>query len=267
MAKKVVARCKAHYKPSEYDPDSVNAGRTVRLTDHASRDQFPAVSPDGKSIAFMSTRDHYENGESPRVGSDSDIYLMASDGTGKRRLTTKYTGTEHPAWSPDGRQIAFSAPSRQTTRSDGEFRVEDFFTDIYIATVDGGSITRVTSQSANCLHPHWSPDGKHIAFASNAHGKPGDLRALQIYVVQADGRNIRQISRRNSQNLYPRWSPTGDRILFHATPVPQTVENRSNLVMARWPDGNSETVVTAGSHAYFPAWKPATQNRSLTPPD
>jgi TolB protein len=239
-------------------------GKVVRLTDHAARDEFPAVSPDGKSIAFMSTREQREDRTSGWIGSEYDIYLMASDGTAQRRLTTELRGTEHPAWSPDGRRIAFSAPAKDARATDGKFTVEDSFTDICVVTVDGGSITRVTSQRAICLHPGWSPDGKQIAFCSNAHGKPGDLGDLQIYVVQVDGNNLTQVSHRDSQNIYPRWSPNGRRILFHATPVPQTVENRSELVMIDWPNGTTEILVAAGSHAYFPAWKPETQNHQQT---
>jgi Tol biopolymer transport system component len=67
----------------------------VELTKHDT-DTAPAVSPDGKEIAFMSRRDGNWN-----------IYIMNSDGTGLRPLTDDAAEDGLPTWSPDGKVIAF----------------------------------------------------------------------------------------------------------------------------------------------------------------
>ena len=67
----------------------------VELTEHET-DTAPAVSPDGKQIAFMSRRDGNWN-----------VYIMNSDGTGLRQLTDDTAEDGLPTWSPDGEVIAF----------------------------------------------------------------------------------------------------------------------------------------------------------------
>ena len=70
----------------------------TRLTTNAFSDYSPALSPDGKKIAFTSYR--YGN---------YDIYLMNADGTGLTRISTNSATDENPAWSPDGTKIAFDS--------------------------------------------------------------------------------------------------------------------------------------------------------------
>ena len=69
------------------------------LTKNPADDFDPAWSPDGKKIAFMSTRD-----------GPLDVYTMNADGTGVKRLTNNSIGEVNSAWSPDGTKIAFNDP-------------------------------------------------------------------------------------------------------------------------------------------------------------
>ena len=66
------------------------------LTPNAVENRLPAWSPDGKHIAFVSSRD-----------GNPELYVMAPDGTGERRLTHDSLAEGRPAWSPDGKHIAF----------------------------------------------------------------------------------------------------------------------------------------------------------------
>ena len=68
----------------------------VNLSNHPEQDQEPAVSGDGREIAFVSNRDW-----------NFHVYRMAVDGTGVRRLTAEYVTDREPAWSPDGGSICF----------------------------------------------------------------------------------------------------------------------------------------------------------------
>ena len=73
------------------------SGQTRALTSGTATDHSPRFSPDGKSLAFVSTRD-----------GDANIYLIALDGGESRPVTHISTGVSDPLWSPDGKWIAFS---------------------------------------------------------------------------------------------------------------------------------------------------------------
>lgn len=74
------------------------------LTDHPLSDKFPAWSPDGKHVAFMSDRAYYQ-ADSARYR--TDLYVVNSDGSDLRRLTEAGV-SRVPTWSPNGKQIAFA---------------------------------------------------------------------------------------------------------------------------------------------------------------
>jgi len=96
---------------------------------------------------------------------------MNADGSRQTNLTNNQSpnplGDVFPAWSPDGRRIAF-----QSDR-DGEF-------EIYVINADGSNLTRLTGNPAKDVFPAWSPDGSHIAFVSDRDGN------AEIYVMNAD---------------------------------------------------------------------------------
>ncbi len=84
----------------------------------------------------------------------TQLYLTAADGsTTPRPLTTAKEGATQPAWSPDGRQIAFVRPV------DGK-------TQIFLLSLDGGEPMALTHTRYGASSPKWSPDGKDILFAS-----------------------------------------------------------------------------------------------------
>ena len=113
----------------------------------------PNPSPDGKWIVFSLVEPAYD--EKDQV---SDLWMVPSDGSAKpRRLTFSKGGEGGVAWSPDSRQIAFSA------RREG-----DEVNQIYVLDVaDGGEAVRVTSLSTGARSPQWRPDGKTLLFISS----------------------------------------------------------------------------------------------------
>ena len=100
------------------------------VSNHAADDGSPAWSPDGKQIAFTSTRD-----------GKSQIYIVNADGSGLRRLSDNQFSDFSPTWSPDGRWIAFAS-----TRGGA--------TNIYMMDVSGGNLTQLTQTGGD--HPVWS---------------------------------------------------------------------------------------------------------------
>jgi Tol biopolymer transport system component/DNA-binding winged helix-turn-helix (wHTH) protein len=135
------------------------------LISSSRHDRNPALSPDGKKIAF----------ESSRTG-NLEIWLSDANGANLVQLT-QFEGpiASNPCWSPDGKYVAFEA------RSDGH-------SDIQIVNVEGGSPRRLTFDPSNELSPSWSVDGHWIYFSSDRNG------STQLWKMPASGGTAIQIT-------------------------------------------------------------------------
>lgn len=107
---------------------------------------FPSFSPDGREIVFLSRQDG-------KYG----IYVMTSDGSNLRCLTTAAAGDEPPSFSPDGRQIVFES------NQDGN-------PEIYVMASDGSNQRRLTFNKAFDWDPSFSSGGHQIVFVSHRDG-------------------------------------------------------------------------------------------------
>ncbi|MDE3089872.1 MAG: PD40 domain-containing protein, partial [Chloroflexota bacterium] len=105
----------------------------------------------------------------------NQIYVMDADGRNVRWLTNDSAYHWSPAWSPDGRLIAFD-----TNRGDDE--------GIFVMDADGGNVHRLSNNPARDASPAWSSDGHWIAFQSFRDGN------WQIYVMGSDGENVRRLT-------------------------------------------------------------------------
>jgi len=137
------------------------------------------------------------------------ICTVRADGTGRRQLTSGLATTD-PAWSPDGRKIAF------TRREDvGEYTTfsED---DVFVMDADGSDVRQLTEEQEN-VHagqPAWSPDGREIVFTRGASVPSGIIvRPGEIHVMNADGSDVRRLTR-GSLDGGPVWSPDGREVAF-----------------------------------------------------
>lgn len=143
----------------------------------------PAVSPDGKKIAFSSDR-----------AGQTMIYIMNIDGTNVERMTFAGQFNASPAWSPDGKKIAFAG------------QLGNNF-DIFILTVEGKNLVRVTKANkangkpSNNEDPSWSPDGRFVMYTSDRTGKS------QVYISTPDGLEERRITLDSANYFKPKWSP------------------------------------------------------------
>jgi len=148
-------------------PFTVRSQNKVPLTHEAmwmmKRVGAPNPSPDGKWVVFSLVEPAYD--EKDQV---SDLWIVPADGSAKpRRLTFNKGGESGVVWSPDSRQIAFSA------RREG-----DEANQIYVLNVaDGGEAARVTSLATGARGPQWRPDGNAILFLSTVYPGAADEEA------------------------------------------------------------------------------------------
>ena len=157
-------------------------------------------------IAFVSGR-----------SGNPEIYVMDADGGNLRRLTDNSDRDFSPAWSPDGKRIAFISERDGHPR-----RVPGWFaSEIYVMDADGGNQQNLTNNPANDRSPSWSPDGKRIAFHSNREGRFN----YEIYVMDADGGNLQRLTENPNLDEDPAWSPDGERIVFSSAREGHVVHN------------------------------------------
>jgi Tol biopolymer transport system component len=120
--------------------------------------RFPAWSPTGKQLAYVSERDWQRDIYVLDVDVDVDVDIDAANAQAIN-LTHNPAADNAPAWSPDGKRIAFS--SDRAGGGSGK--------DIYVMDVDGSHVQRLTSAPGDETDPNWSPDGRFIVF-TNARG-------------------------------------------------------------------------------------------------
>jgi len=130
---------------------------------------------------------------------------MNADGSGQRRLTSTAVRELSPAWSPDGRRIAFD---RRLGRRGGQGNNPGTATsyEIDVMNADGSGQRRL----APGAEPLWSPDGKQIAFRRALGNGPGFHAPdnWEIFVMNADGSEQRNLTRnRRWDDFYFAWSP------------------------------------------------------------
>jgi Tol biopolymer transport system component len=141
------------------------AGSPVRVTSTTAVDMFLHLSPDGKRIAFQSSRSGVD-----------EIWLCDTDGANAVQLTNFGKGKSgSPRWSPDGKTIAFDS------------NVEGVW-NIYVIHSDGGRPIRMTKNHADAYIPSWSRDGQWIYFCSFRTGRG------EIWKIRPNGGSETQVS-------------------------------------------------------------------------
>lgn len=147
------------------------------------------LSPDGKLLAISCSMPG-----KPEIR----VYIVPAAG-GEPRLLTENPWSFFHSWSPDGKTIAFTRPSRGAGN-------------IYAIPVEGGEEKALTTGSGISDDPDYSADGKHIYFNSDRTG------TMQIWRMNADGSDPRQITSDEFNNWTPHPSPDGKSILILSYP-------------------------------------------------
>jgi Tol biopolymer transport system component/predicted Ser/Thr protein kinase len=206
-----------------HDPES---GATRTLATHGSYIWSPAVSPDGKEIAFSRSE---ENGQ-------WHLWTLSLDDGATRRVTSTEAGEIYPRWAPDGTTLFFHTwgtprKVRRVARAGGAITTLDLRTGdgdgyadvspdgsriafaraegsaerIFTAPVAGGDARRLTESPG--ATPRWSPDGAVIAFGGNRGYVSG------IFLADAKGGQARRLT---NDGGWPVWWPKGNQIGYLA---------------------------------------------------
>jgi hypothetical protein len=175
-------------------------GQPEQLTYNDTEDRYPAISPDGSQIAYVS-----------RVDERFKLFVMNQDGS---NASLVYEHGElsvyDPKWSPDGTQIVTCIGNRESETKTCE---------IFTIDLASGEATQIT-ELGYAICPDWSPDGEKLAFSSGYEGVP------TIFITDTTGEKAFHPEISDRIQLCPNWMPSGgkdllsllgisDRVLFY----------------------------------------------------
>ncbi len=206
---------------------SWDGSRNVRLTTSKSGEHTPRWSPDGRWLAFLSSRDD----------DHTQLWLLDRLGGEGRKATTLPSDVDDYVWAPDGRRIALVAEDADTAKPKTpppividrfQFKQDESGylgkqrRHLYVLDVESGKTAMLTSGDYDELLPAWSPDGKSLAFVSKRRPDFDRDSNWDLYVIAAGGGGAapRQLTTFEGPDndpdteSRPAWSPDGHSLAY-----------------------------------------------------
>lgn len=198
----------------------------MRITMGDWHDIEPAISPDGKKLAFSSNR-----------SGNYDIFVMNLENGSIEQVTDSEQYESSPSWSPDGLWLAYEAYMPDE---------EGVNLEILIRPVDGSQNPyRLTEDPAADFSPAWSPRGRQIAYVSSSTGN------LEIWLADLDKPSDRSINLSRlmeSDETHPVWSPDGSELIW-VSQAPHGVD-----ILQKWVFEKPDDRVTTVANGSWSAW-------------
>src|ERR1700694_1704243 len=242
-------------------------GAALQLT-QSGHDSSPVWSPDGKSLAFLSSR-----------GGDSQVHLLSMDGGEAHALTKLSTGVDLVKWSPDGKTIAFTSSVYPDCKDDdcnskrdvekeknkvkahvAEHLLSRHWTHwnegkrshLFVVPADGSAAPRDLTAGANYDIPpdersgpgdiNFSPDGKELCFTAVT----GKMEAIStngdLFIVPVAGGEAKRITTQAGFDGNPVYSPDGKYIAYHAQLTPEYESDRWRVMLYDRQSGKNENL-------------------------
>jgi TolB protein len=178
-----------------------------------------AFSPDGRRIVFSASSG----------GGNIDLYVMRRDGKRLERLTHHPAIDTAPAWSPTGREVAFTSDRGGSPQ-------------IYAVDAEGANVRRLSRWASYCDAPAWSPDGGRIVYSARLEG-----RFHLVVLDLATGEEVR-LTEAGASHESPSWSPDGSMLAYASNRT-----GRYQIYVAR-SDGTRARQVTDEGENTTPSW-------------
>src|SRR5213592_3003518 len=238
----------------------VASGAMRQLTAGPGSDRQPRWSPDGRTLAFVSTR---ENG--------AQLWVLPIAGGEARRVTSLAEGVFDPLWLPDGTGLIVTSDIKWPAQQEIDRRNDDFPTDarlwtgllwrhwddwragkrqhLFTVTLADGSTRDVTPvdhdvptiATSGDGDVTVSPDGREVAVAMHGDSVVADNTNVDVYVLSPDGGAMRAVTTAPGADNTPRYSPDGKWLAYLSMERPGFEADRLRLMLLRRKDGTIES--------------------------
>ncbi len=173
-------------------PAPPGQGKTIAFDVHEGTSMSVGVSPDGRYLA---------------VDLQGSLWIIPAKGGRATLITDYFNDARQPAWSPDGKRLAY-------------FAYRDGGYDLWTVAPDGSDAKKITQGTYDDREPAWSPDGATIAFSSDRSGKGPP--SYNIWTIDLATGALDQITADAGEDRMPTWSPDGREIGYASTRGPQS---------------------------------------------
>ena len=216
--------------------------RNPRAYAHTMADEIHLQQRDLRGVARTKLSFSSDRNRERVVGTTEDrqvkeIYIADYDGANQQRITASRYLNLNPAWSSDGRAIAYTSHRPMPL--------------IFISFIYQGILQNPTKGPNSFFTPVFSPDGKQIAYASNRDGN------MEIYVMNVDGTNSRRLTNNPAYEIAPTWAPNGTQ---SAVTSDRATPGQAQIYVMNADGTGVRRLSTAESYADRATWSPAPYN-------